>query len=271
MDKRKFLVVVDPSHEKNLAMDRMVEIIRQREERELEIHLFIGFEADDKSDPDVPEEVVRGRNWRRNLLAPLNDLGVEYTAEFFWTKHWRQSIVDAAERYDCDVIMLSRSSAENKRGIMDSKWDLVRRADCEVVIVGHAVTGPLRTIVAAVNTESKDEEDQLLNKKVLERGKYISDFYEAEFFVVNSYNDTESYPDKDAIRRIVDVPKDHIHADMGKPENIIAGFAKEKEADLVIIGTKSRHGFVGAFKGNTNEKLLDRLLDVDVMAIHKGH
>ena len=270
MDKRKFLVVVDPSHDKNLALDRMVEIIRQREEREIEVHLFIGFESDDKSDPDVPEEVVRGRNWRRQLLAPLNEMGVEYTAEFFWTKHWRQSIVDAAERYDCDVIMLSRTSAENKRGLTDSKWDLVRRAKCEVVIIGHAITGPLRCIVAAVNTESNDEEDKLLNVKVLERGKFISDFYEADFHVVNSYKGTEDFPDRDAIQRIVDVPKENIFVDMGKPEEIISNFADSVNADLVIIGTKSRHGLKGALMGNTNERLLDRITDVDVMAIHTG-
>jgi universal stress protein E len=270
MDKRKFLVVVDPSHESHLALDRMIHIIRQREERQIEVHLFIGFEQDDRSNPDVPEEVIVGREWRRELLRPLNELETEYTAEFFWTRHWRRSIVDAAARYDCDVIMLSRSSAENKRGIADSKWDLVRRADCEVVIVGHSVKGPLRSIVAAVNTESESDEDRLLNEKVLHRGKFLSDFYKADFHVVNSYKGTEDFPDRDAITRLIDIPKERILVDMGAPQDVIAKFAKQVSADMVIIGTKSRHGLGGLFKGNTNERLLDQLLDIDVLAVHLG-
>ncbi len=270
MDKRKFLVVVDPSHDEHLALERMIHIIRQREERQIEVHLLIGFEQEDRTNPDIPNEVIVGREWRRDLLAPLNQLDTEYTAEFFWTRHWRQSIIDAAHRYGCDVIMLSRSSAENKRGMTDSKWDLVRRADCEVVIVGHSVKGPLKSIVAAVNTESPSKEDKLLNEKVLQRGKFLSDFYGAEFHVVNSYKGTEDFPDRDAITRLIDVPKEKILVDMGQPQDVIAKFATQVAADMIIIGTKSRHGLKSVFKGNTNERLLDQLLEIDVLAVHLG-
>ena len=44
MEKRKFLVIVDPSHEKHLALERMLDIIRQRREWVLEFHLLIGAE-----------------------------------------------------------------------------------------------------------------------------------------------------------------------------------------------------------------------------------
>ena len=54
MEKRKFLVVIDPSHERHLALERMLDIVRQRSEWISDFHLLIGFEGADKADPDSP-------------------------------------------------------------------------------------------------------------------------------------------------------------------------------------------------------------------------
>ena len=267
LDKRKFLVVVDPSHEQHVALDRMVEIIRQQEGRELEVHLYIGFESDDKSDPDLPEEVVRGREWRRELIRPLIELGVDFTAELFWTRHWRNSIIGAASRYECNEIMLSKSSAENKRGSTEAKWELLRQADCEVVIVGSDTSGGLKCILAAVDTQSSDEHDKTMNQKILDRGKYLAGFYGAELHVVNAYKDSEDFPDRGLIQRMSDVPIENIHRDMGRPEDVIYDVAQSIDADFVILGTKSRHSIRAKLRGNTSEKVMDKL-NIDVLALN---
>lgn len=267
MEKRKFLVVIDPSHEQHLALDRMVSILRTRPEREFEIHLLIGFESDDKSDPDMPEEVVCGREWTEELYKPLVELGIDFTSELFWTRHWRNSIIGGANRYGCDEILLSKSSAENRRGITDSKWQLLREADCEVVIVGHETTGALKRILAAVDTQSKSDDDKEMNEKILARGNYLADFYGAELHVVNAYKDSEDFPDRALIQRLADVPMENIHRDMGKPEDVIYNVAKKLEADFVILGTKPRHSIRATLRGNTSEKVMDKL-NIDVMALN---
>ena len=109
MEKRKILVIVDPSHERHLALERMLDISHQKRESGLAFHLLIGFESDDKGDPDTPDEVIRGNDWFRELLRPLRDSGVDYTADLFWTRNWRNSILSAADRYACDTIMLCES------------------------------------------------------------------------------------------------------------------------------------------------------------------
>jgi universal stress protein E len=267
LEKRKFLVVVDPSHEQHIALDRMVEIVRQQEDRDIEVHLYIGFESDDKSDPDLPEEVVCGREWRRELLRPLIELGVDFTAELFWTRHWRNSIVGAASRYDCDQIMLSKSSAENKRGMTDSKWELLRQADCDVVIVGSDSSGGLKSILACVDTQSNDSDDEAINQKVLGRGRYLADFFGAELHVVNAYTDSENFPDRGLIQRMSEVPMENIHRDMGKPEDVINDVAQKINADIVILGTKSRHSIRAKLRGNTSEKVMDKM-NIDVLALN---
>ena len=55
MEKRKFLVIVDPFHERHLALERMLDIVRQRGEVLLKFNLLVGYESDDKSDPDTPD------------------------------------------------------------------------------------------------------------------------------------------------------------------------------------------------------------------------
>lgn len=267
MEKRKFLVVVDPSHERHLALERMLDIARQRSEWISDFHLLVGFEGADKADPDAPKEVIRGKDWLDNLLAPVNELGVEYTVEFFWTADWRKSITDAADRFQCDTIMLCEASAEHKRGITDSKWDLVRQARSDVVIVDEGTEAPIKCILAAVNTQAKDEGHQALNDRILERGKFLAEYFGAEYHVVNAYTDSENFPDRQRIARMSGLPRENIHRDMGKPEDVIAATAETVGADMVILGISPRTGLSAKFASHTTEKVMEKIT-VDVVALN---
>ena len=267
MEKRKFLVIVDPSHERHLALERMLDIIGQRRERVLEFHLLIGFESDDKGDPDTPDEIVRSYDWLKDLLLPLDESGVDYVTELFWTRSWRNSILNAADRYACDTIMLCEASAENKRGITDSKWDLVRRANCDVVIVDVGTKAPIDCILAAVNTQATDPVHKELNERILERGKYLSEYFDAEFHVVNAYKDSEDFPDRELIGRMTGLPRENIHRDMGKPDDVIASVVEKVNADMVVLGISARRGLSAAFSSHTTEGVMEKIT-VDVVALN---
>ena len=267
MEKRKFLVIVDPFHERHLALERMLDIVRQRGEVLLKFHLMIGYESDDKGDPDSPDEAIRGSDWLQELLQPLDESGVDYTVELFWTRNWRNSILDAADRYACDTIMLCESSAENKTGITDSKWDLVRRANCDVVIVDEGTKAPIKCILSAVNIQATDPIHSALNERILERGKFLAEFFAAEFHVVNAYKSSEDFPDRELLRRMTGLPRENIHRDMGKPADVIVGIAEKVKADMVVLGTSSRTGLYAAFGGNTAEGVMENIT-VDVVAMN---
>ena len=266
MEKRKFLVVVDPSHERHLALERMLDIVQQRGEWVSDFHLLIGFEGADKTDPGAPTQVIRGKAWFDELLAPVDELGADYTVEFFWALDWRKSITDAARQYDCDTIMLCESSAEHKRGITDSKWDLVRQATCDVVIVDEGTRAPIKTILAAVNTQAKDEGHIKLNERILERGAFLAEYFGADYHVVNAYTDSENFPDRQMISRMSGLPRENIHRDMGKPEDVIAATAEKYNADMVILGISPRSGISAKFSNNTTEKVMEKIT-VDVVAL----
>jgi len=266
VEKRKFLVVIDPSHDRHLALERMIDIVRQRREWVADFHLLIGFEGADKADPNAPTEVVRTSAWFEELLGPLDELGVEYTTEFFWTGDWRKSITDRAEHFSCDTIMLCESSAEHKAGITDSKWDLVRQASCDVVIVDEGTEAPIKCILAAVNTQAKDAGHQALNDRILERGKFLAEYFDAEYHVVNAYTHSEDFPDRQRISRMSGLPRENIHRDMGKPEDVIASLAERVGADMVILGISPRQGLSAAFASHTTEKVMEKIT-IDVVAI----
>jgi hypothetical protein len=266
VDKRKYLVIVDPSHEESLALERMLEIVRQERKWDLEFHLLIGFESPDKTEPNAPTETVRSFKELEALLVPLDELNVDYTAEFFWTRDWRKSITDAAERYGCDTIMLAESSAEHKTGITDSKWDLVRQATCDVVIVDEGTKAPIDCILAAVNTQATDAVHVALNERIIERGLFLSDYFGAEFHVVNAYKGSEDFPDRALIGRMSGLPRENIHRDMGKPEDVIAGIAEKIDADMVILGISTRKGLAATFSSHTTEKVMEKIT-IDVVAL----
>jgi universal stress protein E len=266
VEKRKYLVVIDPSHDRHLALERMLGIIGQQKKWDIEFHLIMGFEIGDKTDTETPMEVVRGADWFAELLRPLDEAEVTYTSEFFWTRDWRKSITDAAARYNCDTIMLSEASAEHKRGFTDSKWDLVRHANCDVVIVDVGTTPPIKSILAAVNTQAKDAAHVATAEKILERGLFLADYFEAELHVVNAYKDSEDFPDRALIGRMSGLPRENIHRDMGKPEEVIARVAEKVNADMVILGISPRRGLAATFSSHTSEKVMERIT-IDVVAL----
>jgi universal stress protein E len=266
VEKRKYLVVIDPSHNRHLALERMLEIVRQQKKWVIEFHLIMGFEIGDKTDTETPMDVVRGSNWFVELLNPLDALGINYTTEFFWTRDWRQSITDAAARYECDTIMLSEASAEHKKRITDSRWDLVRHSTCDVVICDVGTNAPIKCILAAVNTQEKDPGHVATAEKILERGLFLSEYFEAELHVVNAYKDSEDFPDRALIGRMSGLPRENIHRDMGKPEEVITRVAEKVNADMVILGISSRRGLAATFSSHTSEKVMERI-HIDVVAL----
>lgn len=267
MDKRKYLVIVDPSHEEHLALDRIIDIVRQERKWDLEFHLLIGFESPDKTEPDAPTEVICSFKEIGALLAPLDELNMEYTAELFWTRNWRESIIEAAERYACDTIMLCETSAEHKAGITDSKWDLVRQAKMDVVICDEGTKPPIEVILAAVNTQAKDAVHIALNEKIIERGLFLSEYFGADFHVVNAYKDSEDFPDRALIGRMSGLPREKIHRDLGKPEDVIAGISEKIDADMVILGISSKKGLAATFSSHTTEKVMEKIT-IDVVALN---
>jgi universal stress protein E len=233
----------------------------------MSVQVFVGFEGEDLSQPDQPMEVIQELNWLDKILAPLEESGVNFVAELIWTRDWETSIINAARRTRADMIVLSRSSATNRKSITDSIWSLLRNSEIPVLIIDSNAPVKRENIVVAVNMQTTDDEYHALNKKVLLHGKKLAEFYDAQLHVVNAYYDSEDFPDRDNVKKIIDIDRKNIHVQVGKPEDIIADVATRLQADLVIMGTMARRGIRATLRRNKSEKVIEKLT-VDVLTLN---
>jgi len=270
MKNRKFLVVVDPARREHRSINWIVQIAQQKRDEQLEIQLFIGFESGDKTEPDTPVEVVKSTEWFEELVKPLQDAGLEFNAEVVWTVDWRHSVIEAARRTEADIIMMAKSAAEHQKGrITDTKWGLVRNSPVPVAIIGRDSTEAIKCILAAVDMQDKDQHSKEMNKDILTSGFELAGYYGADFHVVNAYKDSEDFPHRDDVRRIVDIPLEKIHRDMGRPEDVICDMAQKIQADLVILGSPAnRKGIRVTLRGgNISEKVIEKL-STDILVLN---
>lgn len=267
MNQEKFLVVVDSAHTEHLALDRIVNFAAGSKHSNMTVHVFVGFESVDLSDPDQPTEVIRGQNWLGELLSPLENSGVKYTAELFWTRDWETSIFDAARRTQAEMIVISQSSATNKKNVTDSVWSLLRNSEIPVLTIEPGAPAKRENVLAAVNMQTTDDEYHALNRKVLLQAHMVAEFYAAKLHVVNAYHDSEDYPDYDKVKQIIDINRQDVHVDRGKAEAVIAKVTEQVQADLVVMGTMSRRGIRATLRKNTSEKVIQQLT-VDVLTMN---
>lgn len=270
MKTRKFLVVVDPARRKHQSINWIVQIAQQKRDEQLEIQLFIGFESGDITEPDTPIEVVKSPEWFEELVKPLRDAGLEFNTEVVWTTDWRHSVIEAARRSEADIIMLAKSAAEHQESrITDTKWGLVRNSPVPVAIISSDSTESRKCILAAVDMQDMDQHSEEMNRDVLTRGFELAGYYGADFHVVNAYRDSEDFPDRGAVQRIVDIPLEKIHRDMGRPEDVICDMAQKVQADLVILGTAAHQGGIRVTLrgGNIAEKVIEKL-STDILVLN---
>lgn len=168
---------------------------------------------------------------------------------------------------------------------------LLRKCPCPVWLMKPAETLQYKRIVAAIDFESEQDTKQLsLNRKILELAcsLALSDF--AELHVVHVWEavaesmmrsrgmgDIEGY--LEAVRLAHAEGMQHFHTQLrdwvgaetynylslqthlrkGRPHDAIPLFAKEANADLMIMGTVARTGISGFFIGNTAEAILEQI------------
>ena len=121
--------------------------------------------------------------------------------------------------------------------------------------------------IRRTTTQAKDEAHLALNEKILERGKFLAEYFAAHYHVLNAYTDSENFPDRQVIARMSGLPRENIHRDMGKPEDVIAATAEKYGADMVILGISPRTGLSAKFASHTTEKVMEKIT-VDVVALN---
>lgn len=261
------LVVVDPSKENQFALKRALKM-NKIIEGGVKIHLFICYEMDELRKGYGKFEFYCDNKWFADLVRPLIDENIDFTAEVFWTADWHLSILGALERNNMDMIIMSDHTTSKRRyNLSSAKWSLLRLSPCPVLIVHPEAKLQRKTILAAVNMQTSNPRYVELNEKILRMSRFMARSYGAEKHVVNAYEDSIEFPDRAKLLRDTETKQHNTHVLQGDPVSIITNVANDIDADVVVIGTLSRRGIMAAMKGNKSEEII-RNLHRDVMVLN---
>lgn len=272
--QEKLFVVVDPTNDKHIALERALLTAEIRDPRPL-VHVFVAVDPEAVDTRAVNADVFRDETWfKEHIRTPLVDAGLDYKLEVSWSSEWQKSIMQSAKRWGADAIFLSAND-ENKKDFRrffftDSKWELLKNADCPVVLIRPDAKKQRKVILAAVNFQAARDEQKALNKKILEEAKRFAEGYGAELHLANGYMDSLHYPDRGKLVNETGVVKERIHVEPGYTDEVVAAIAEKIDADLVVMGTLGQNGMLGIStrRGNTAERLI-AALDDDVMVINQ--
>lgn len=158
---------------------------------------------------------------------------------------------------------------------------LLRVCPCPVLLLRVDHGGPFRSVVSAIDVESKDKTHADLNSSILEHGFSISQKERAQFHIVAAWNlwmedAMRRYTHDDSIEKLrreheakahglldelLQSPNSveddiHLHFRKGPSVGVIQNVIRETHADLLVMGTICRIGIAGWMIGNTAESIV---------------
>ncbi len=256
---KNVLVVIDPAMKEQYALKRALKM-NEILDGGVKVHLFISFEMDELRKSQDTFDFYCDSNWFAELVKPLINENIEYTAEVFWTADWHNSILESSKRNNTGLIIMSDYSSEKDRNDLSAaKWSLLRVSNCPVLIVHPNTELQRKTILAAVNMQTDNPRYVDLNKKVLQLTRIMALAYGAEKHIVNAYEDSMEFPDRAKLLRETDAKQENTHVQLGDPVEVISEVAEGIDADIVVIGTLSRRGIMAAMRGNKSEEIIRKI------------
>ena len=243
----------------------------------------------------IPEIIRFLQEKLETMVEPAREKGV--TAETL-VRYGRPfvEIIKQVREAGHDLVMKTARGYKLHKSLIfgTTALHLLRKCPCPVWIV-NPKRGERRGILAAVDPDTTNEQSLALNRTIMELATSLSVLEEMELNVAHAW----SVPHEDMIRRlpllrvarddadnyVKDIEGRHrerfaalieqfrerdsrmeTHFVKGVAEEIIPAIVKEKNIEVVVMGTVARTGIPGLLIGNTAEGVINQV-DCSVLAI----
>ncbi|MEX2525444.1 MAG: universal stress protein [Gammaproteobacteria bacterium] len=264
-------VIIDPTSEKQFALTRAANIAKTYGAK---IHAYIGiYSRLETGDTEMLKrvETARYKLWLDTFIEPIRSDGLEIDEYIDWTPDWRESMGDAANRVNSNLIVKPSSRRKTKSRIMITSSDitLLESARCPVLLTAHAEKKPSYKVLVAVDPKRENEKYRKLFSSILEMGKIIELTHAdegGELHVVYSYSHSDDYMHVTDVARATDVDPKRVHVISGRPEEAVKKVADELDAYLVIIGLSTGKVVANRIFGATSDWILNNL-DHDILVM----
>ncbi|MGI9284123.1 MAG: universal stress protein [Pseudomonadales bacterium] len=267
--QERLFVVVDPTDENHVALERAIIVAGMREPKAA-LYVFIAVDNEAVDMRVTNDNLFRDQYWFDNQVRkPVLDAGLTCEVEISWSQDWQESIRQEAKLWGADNILIPVHKRTSRRRFTfsESKWDLLKSADCPVILVNPETGSQRKVILSAVNFQATRDDQKELNKRIIEMGRVAAENYDAELHVVNAYIDSSLYPDRGRLANETGLPAENIHVKQGYTDEVVSAVANELSADLAIIGTLGQTGKFKTRRGNTAERVIAGL-HTDVLVIN---
>lgn len=305
---KNILLVLGDSHLTALSVQRAVELVRVNDARLTVVDVIpsnpLGRSLQAFSDKmeklQVQMMVERKKEMEEMLYGYLEDLTP--AIEVLSGKPFVE-IIKFVQYNDFDLVIKSAEKEKifSSRIFGSTDFRLLRKCPCPVWIVKEDDHASSHKILAAVELEEIDENQEELNKQIVEIAASLAVHESAELHLVNAYViiegdrlakkisksfeiDASQWVDEQKksvqsaqdsfVRMFDEYLKTHNYSDVtyryhfleGEAEEVIAGLVKKEAMDLVVMGTVGRSDIAGFLVGNTSEAVLQQI-NCSVLAV----
>ncbi len=242
---------------------------------------------------DVQRLAIREYQARlKEFVAPLKQDGVRVSIKVLVGTPFLEIIRDVIAHGRDLVIMTAEGKGGLKQRLFGStSLQLMRKCPCPVWVMKPARRQRFPRILAAVDTDPTAKTSESLNATILQLASSLAAHDKADLHVLHAWalpyenlmRGRGGY-EETAIRACADSEKNRhrraleallarhtdgsatVHLVEGDADVVIPQFTRNRNVDLLVMGTVCRTGIPGFFIGNTAERILDQV-DCSVLTV----
>ncbi len=289
---RELLVIADQNADSNPAFLHVLEVAKNTGAK-IEFVGFVHAAGVDSSEILTQSEkrkvhhefIDRKQAQIDSFLSNLDLTGVRVNVDVVWERSFERWVTDRCNQKSFDMIFKTGHRSESTTHA-PSDWQLMRHCPDPVMIVGDKEWKNGGKVLAALDLGSSSEEALKLNEEILKYSFQLAKATNSEVHACYSISmpsalaeldffDTVGYEKKmkesidPIISRLIEkggLNQETLHLVSGKPAKEIRRIVKKIDADVVVMGNKTRVSLRGRLLGNTARNVL-RKIKADVLIV----
>lgn len=299
---KSILVVVDPTVERDFAIDRARQIAKAAAAK---VNLFINSANSlnqhtymyEGIDPDFFLQqrklfTSHNRHILEKIAAEFAAQNISATTDFEEKHHLAESIIEQTRKVQADLVIKSthHHNLIQRSLITNTDWRLIRKCPAPLLLVKPRAWAAAGNIVTAVDPLHAKSEQSRLDHELLETTEFLASSLQQEPHVFHSYfpfvstllgagaeftegmaRIREHHADK--IRKLLAnhrIADKNIELSRGELAPTLIDYLLATNANLLVIGALSRSVMERAIVGDTAEKILENS-PCDVLVLKPRH
>ncbi len=251
------VVLVDPCHDHHPALDNFIAMASQATE-ETDVKLVIAVSPTSKESEEHNLITCSDAWLQSNIHEPLQNLDIPYSIIMTWSYYWDDAVLEINKQHTATLTIVPYYSNLPGNFLNDEKWKLLRKATNPVLISSDQdYSSKASTMLCTLKTQDKNYAER--NQRVVETAENLAALFNLDTHAVNAYSDSMNFPDRAQIASHTGIENEKIHVKIGEPQEVICDVANDIDASLVLIASQQRKGLSGVLRGNTIERIVEKM------------